>query len=181
MSAALRASPAVIAPFVTRPSEIVPDRAALGLAPASDATKGVYRLRAANGDPDGVVVLQESGVAYAFVEQTLPRLEQAGIDLDVFYVASAELFDMLTEEERNDIYPQGLAMQAMGLTGYTLATMYRWVRSDFGRANTLHPFSHGHYPGSGPGDRVITEAGLDGDGQFAAIKQYLDRRSKVSW
>ena len=93
-------------------------------------------------------------------------------------MASAELFDALPVEERDTIYPEKVAMQAMGLTGFTLPTMYRWIRSDIGRSSTLHPFSHERYPGSGPGDRVITEAGLDGEGQLAAINGYLEARAK---
>ena len=178
MAAALRSSPAIIAPFVSRPSEKVPDRKALGLAQASEAVNGVYKLLSSNGKSEGSVVLQESGVAYAFVEQTLPLLRQKGINLDVYYVSSAELFDLLSVEEQNAIFPESVAMHAMGLTGFTLPTMYRWVRSDLGRSMTLHPFSHGRYPGSGPGDRVISEAGLDGEGQLAAIMKYLDLKRK---
>ncbi len=109
VSAALARRPAVIAPFVTRPAEKILDRRSLGLADPSAAASGVYRLRAAEGAGDGTVVLQESGVAYAFVEETLPLLEHKGIDLDVYYVASAELFDMLPEEERESIFPSGRA------------------------------------------------------------------------
>ncbi|HXV18265.1 MAG TPA: hypothetical protein VD758_15870 [Gemmatimonadaceae bacterium] len=178
MAAALRSSPAIIAPFVSRPSEKVPDRKALGLAPASEAVNGVYKLLSSNGKSEGSIVLQESGVAYAFVEQTLPLLKQKGIDLDVYYVSSAELFDLLSVEEQNAIFPESVAMHAMGLTGFTLPTMYRWVRSDLGRSMTLHPFSHGRYPGSGPGDRVISEAGLDGEGQLAAITKYLELKTR---
>ena len=137
--------------------------------------KGVYNLRSANGMSDGAIVLQESGVAYAFVEQTLPLLADRGVDLDVYYVASAELFDLLPREEQNAIFPESEAMRAMGITGFTMPTMYRWIRSDSGRAMTLHPFSQGRYPGSGPGERVIAEAGLDGDGQLAAILEYVER------
>ena len=176
IAAAFRSSPAIIAPFVSRPSEKVPDRAALGLAPAEDSTSGVYKLRGANGASDGTLVLQESGVTYAFIEQTLPLLAARGIDLDVYYVASAELFDLLTRREQRAIFPQSVAMKAMGITGFTLPTMYRWICSDRGRAMTLHPFSHGRYPGSGPGDRVIAEAGLDGDGQLAAILKFVGAR-----
>lgn len=178
LSAALRATPAVIAPFVSRPQEIVPDRAKLGLQPASSSATGLYKLRSANGRSDGSVVIQESGIAYAFVEQTLPLLAAKGIDLDVYYVSSAELFDLLPKEERDEIFPEAVAMQAMGLTGFTMPTMYRWIRSDLGRESTLHPFSHGRYPGSGPGARVIAEAGLDGDGQVAAIMRYVERRRR---
>jgi transketolase len=178
MAAALASSPAVIAPFVSRPMETVPDRKALGLAPAADAARGLYKLRGANGPSDGAVVIQESGVAYAFVEETMPLLAAKGIDLDVYYVASAELFDLLTPAERDEIFPESVAMQAMGITGFTMATMYRWIRSDMGRSHTMHPFSHGRYPGSGPGARVIAEAGLDGEGQFATIMKYVRARAR---
>ncbi len=173
VAAAFRARPALIAPFVTRPGEFVPDRDALGLAPAAMAAQGVYKLRSADGVPDGVVVLQGSAVTYAFVDQTLPLLTEAGIDLDVYLVTSAELFDRLSAGERAAIFPEAAAQRAMGITGFTLPTMYRWVRSDVGRAHTMYPFEKGHYLGSGVGDMVVHEAGLDGEGQIAQIKAYL--------
>jgi len=176
VAAAFAARPAVIAPFVTRPGETVLDRAALGLAPAADAARGVYRLREANGAPDATIVLQGSEVTYAFIEETLPLLAEAGIDPDVFYVASAELFDALDEEERHRIFPEAVAQTAMGITGFTLPTMYRWIRSDLGRRYTMHPFQQGHYLGSGKGEMVVHEAGLDGEGQFAAIRGFVEAR-----
>jgi transketolase len=174
VAAAFKARPALIAPFVTRPGEVVPDREALGFAPASKAAQGVYKLRSATGSADGVVVLQGSAVAYAFVDETLPLLEAAGIDLDVYLVTSAELFDRLSAVERAAIFPEAAARNAMGITGFTLPTMYRWVRSDVGRAHTMYPFQKGHYLGSGSGDMVIHEAGLDGEGQIAQIRRYLE-------
>jgi transketolase len=175
VSAALAKRPAIIAPFVTRPNETVPDRAKLGLPPASQAVQGVYAFRKARGKGDGTLVLQESGVALAFVESVLPRLEKAGIDLNVYYVASTELFDLLPEAERSRIFPEEHAMEAMGITGFTLPTLYRWVRSDRGRAASLHPFTKGHYLGSGQAQYVLAEAGLDGEGQHHAIRAYLDQ------
>jgi len=174
LSAALERRPCVIAPFVTRPNETVPDRARLGLAPAEACRTGVYRLRAPRGAADGVLVLQESAVTMAFVNEVLPRLEQEGVDLDVYYVASAELFDALPAAERERIFPERIAMEAMGITGFTLPTMFRWIRTDRGRAATLHPYAKGHFPGSGQGQFVLHEAGLDGEGQHAAIRKYLD-------
>jgi transketolase len=168
-----------VAPFVTRPTETVLDRTALGLAPAEAARSGVYRLREAQGQPDATIFLQESGVTYAFVERALPLLERDGLDLDVYYVASVELFDALSPEEREFIVPGERTARAMGITGFTLPTMYRWIRSDLGRAHTLHPFMTGHYPGSGQAAKVLAEAGLDGEGQYQAILDFLDasRRS----
>ncbi len=62
----------------------------------------------------------------------------------------------------------------MGITGFTLPTMYRWIRSDLGRTHTLHPYRKGHYLGSGQGPMVLAEAGLDGESQAHAIKTYLE-------
>jgi transketolase len=174
VAAAFRARPAVIVPYVTRPGEPILDRAALGLAPAAAAVEGMYLLRAASGRRDGTLVLQGSSVAYAFLQETLPILEAAGIDLDVFYVASAELFDALPAERRAGIFPAAREAEAMGITGFTLPTMHRWVTSELGRAHTLHPFRKGHYLGSGVGEMVIHEAGLDGEGQAAAIRAYVE-------
>ncbi|HLN58279.1 MAG TPA: hypothetical protein VK416_06935, partial [Thermoanaerobaculia bacterium] len=174
VAAALERRPAVIAPFVTRPTERVLDRAALGLAPASEAVQGVYLLRPSRGVPQGVVVLQESAAAYAFVEEALPLLEGDGIDVEVYYVASAELWDRQPEALREIVFPESKAQVAMGITGFTLATLYRWVRSDFGRAHSLHPYQHGHFPGSGQGSAVVAEAGLDGKSQHRAIVKYVE-------
>jgi transketolase len=173
-SAALARRPALIAPFVTRPNETVPDREKLGLAPPGAAVKGVYLLRRPRGKGKGTVVLQESAVAYAFVEVALPLLEKDGLDLWVYYVSSLELFSVLPVEEQQVIFPEERAMEAMGITGFTLPTLFRWVRSDFGRSMSLHPYQKGHFLGSGQGEIVLAEAGLDGESQYRAIKRYLD-------
>lgn len=176
VSTALTKRPAVIAPFVTRPTEQVIDRKDLGLAPATDVSSGVYLLRSAQGRGDGTLVLQGSEVTYAFVEEALPLLKKEGVDLNVYYVASAELFDLLPESEQKQIFPESRAQEAMGITGFTLPTMYRWVHSERGRRMTLHPFQKGHYLGSGQAHMVLAEAGLDGESQFKAIIQCLENR-----
>ncbi|MBI3911308.1 MAG: hypothetical protein HY320_10290 [Armatimonadetes bacterium] len=176
VSAALARRPAIIVPFVSRPNERVIDRQALGLAPPTAAIQGVYALRRARGRGDGTLVLQESGVAYAFIEGALPRLEQEGIDLHVYYVASAELFDLLPPLEQTRIFPEERAREAIGITGFTLPTMFRWITSARGRAATLHPFMKGHFLGSGQAHKVLEEAGLDGKSQFEAIMRYLSEK-----
>jgi transketolase len=174
MTATFERRPAVIVPFVTRPDEIVPDRAAIGLAPATDSVTGVYALRQARGKGDGTLVLQGSGVAFEFVNHALPELIRHGIDLNVYYVASAELFDLLPAADRRRIFPDQRAQEAMGITGFTLPTMYRWIRSTRGIEATLHPFRDGHFLGSGVAARVLEEAGLDGESQTNAVLRHLE-------
>jgi transketolase len=177
VTTALHKRPAVIAPFVTRPNEKVLDHKALGLADPSKASTGIYRLQAAEGSADGTVVLQGSGITYAFIEEALPLLEKDGIDLDVYYVTSAELFDLLTPSEQETIFPSQKAHVAMGITGFTLPTMYRWIRSERGLSATMHPFQKGHYLGSGQAKMVLAEAGLDGESQYRAIKRFVESSS----
>ncbi len=169
--------PAVIAPFVTRPNETVLDRTALGLADPTAAATGIYALRRpSKGDGDVTIVIQESAVAYAFVEEALPLLLADGIDPLVYYVACAELFDLLPAEEQELVFPAEHAQLAMGITGFTLPTMQRWVRSQRGLDATLHPYRKGHFLGSGQGEKVLREAGLDGESQYQAIKAYMAAR-----
>ncbi len=174
VAAALAKRPAIIAPFVTRPNEKVLDRAQLGLAPAEDAVNGVYLLRKPRGKGEGTIVLQESAATYAFIEEALPLLDKDGIDLWIYYVSSAELFDLLPAAKQRSLFPEERGREAMGITGFTLPTLYRWVRSDLGLSMTLHPFRKGHFLGSGQGEVVLAEAGLDGRSQYKAIKKYVE-------
>lgn len=170
---ALLQRPAVVAPFVTRPSEVIVDRKSLGLAPAEASVKGVYKLLEANGKPDATLVYQGSDVAYAFVTGVLPRLQETGMNLDVYYVSSVELFDRLDEEERESIFPASKAAEAMMFSGFTVGTTYRWVTSERGRAFTHYPWKHGQFLGSGPGDVCLEQAGMHGEAQWNIIRKFV--------
>ncbi|MEJ2385575.1 MAG: hypothetical protein P8Y54_14525, partial [Xanthomonadales bacterium] len=144
-----------------------------GLAPAEAAVKGIYKLLEANGKPDGTIIYQGSDVAYAFVDGVLPRLKERGVNLDVYYIASVELFDRLSEEERNEILPPGVMASAMMFSGFTAATTYRWVTSPRGRHFTHYPWKHGEFLGSGPGDVCLEQAGMHGAAQWKIIREFI--------
>jgi transketolase len=170
---ALLQRPAVLAAYVTRPSKVVLDRAALGLAPAEESLKGVYKLLAANGKPDGTVIYQGSEVAYAFATGVLPRLKELGINLDVYYVSSAELFGRLSAEERNEIFPASAASEAMMISGFTAATTYRWTMSERGREFSLYPWKSGEFLGSGRGEVCLEQAGMHAEAQLEVIRKFI--------
>ena len=172
---ALKMHPAVLAPFVTRPADVLVDRDALRLPPPEAATHGMYALRLANPmarQYHGSIVLQGNGVTTVFVSEVLPQLDREGLNLNVFYVSSAELFELLPLEIQSSIYPDRIAMEAFGITDFTLPTMYRWIKSEEGRRRTLHSFAGGRYLGSGSAKKVLEEAGIDAAGQLAAIRDY---------
>jgi transketolase len=165
--------PAVMAAYVTRPSEVILDRAALGLAPPEASVKGVYKLLAANGKPDASIVYQGSEVAYAFAAGVLPRLREKGINLDVYYISSAELFDRLDAEERDEIFPASVATSAMMFSGFTKATTYRWIMSERGRQFSMYPWKHGSFLGSGQGDVCLEQAGMHPEAQLEIIERFI--------
>ena len=134
-------------------------------------------MRSVHGRSDGTIVLQGTGVTNAFVNETLPLIDHEGLGLNVYVITSTELFDMLSPVERDRIFPETHQHEAMGITDFTMATMTRWIRSDLGRAHSLHPFSDGHFLGSGSGAMVMKEAGLDGRSQFESILAYVKART----
>ena len=174
--AGLMKKPAVLSPFVTRPNELVADREALGLAPAKDSVNGVYKLRKAKDSQSESIpiVLQESGVAIEFIYRALPKLDDAGYNVEVYYVSSSELFDLLPPEKQQEIFPEEVSLKAMGITGFTMPTMYRWIGSTYGRERIMFPFMKGHYLGSGSAESVLYEAGLDGDNIFKKVVEFIE-------
>lgn len=179
----LKKRPALLAPFVTRPNETIVDREKFKLPPATAAVEGVYRFRKANpnaGDYHGSIILQGSAVTNDFVTYVLPRLDEAGYNMNVYYVSSAELYSMLPEERQEEILPEKDMREAMGITGFTMPTMYKWITSEFGRKHTLFSFSRGIYPGSGKAEVVLREVGLDGPSQWNSIQKYISARAKSS-
>lgn len=177
--AGLKARPAVLAPFVTRPKEKVFDRKEYGLPPVEACVEGVYQIR--KGDPekepyDGTIIIQGSAVMNDFVPYVLPRIDEGKLNMNVYYVASAELFDLLPEERQHEILPPERMQEAMGISDFTLPTIYRWVTSDFGRTHTIYAYSKGIYPGSGQAPKVLEEVGLNGPAQWGAIQKYVEER-----
>lgn len=173
--AALNRRPAVIAPFVTRPNETILDRDTYKLPSLAAAAKGVYAVRRADRSQPkyhGTLVLQGSCVMNDFVAKVLPALDEQKLNLNVFYVSSSELFMALAEKEREEIFPHALKQEALGITGFTLPTLQRWIHSEEGLARSLHPFRHGRFPGSGQAHKVLEEAGIDAGAQLAAIRDY---------
>lgn len=168
----LQQRPALLAPFVTRPAIPVPDREKLRLPPATEAVKGIYRLREGG---KAVLVLQGHGVATFFTRDVLPKLDEMGVKPTVYYVTSAELYERLSDDEKRLAFPPEHAFRSMGITDFTLPTLWRWVRSDEGLAASLYPLKRQGYLGSGSWDKVLEQAGLDGKGQLEAILDWVRR------
>ncbi len=172
LTAALNKRPAVLYPVVTRPNVKITDRVSFGSEAQEQAKNGVYALYK-NAEAQGTVILQGSGVGEIFVQEVLPKIKAENLPLNVYYVVSAELFDMLDKEEQSKVLPVGELYRAIAITDFTLPTMRRWLKSVKGEEMSLYPFKQGKYLTSGQAADCYKEAGLDGEAQYKQIKEYL--------
>ncbi len=178
---AFRLRPAVLSPFVIRPSAALFDRGQAGLEAASKAVNGVYYLMKPQGEPEGVIFVQGAGAGRIFVEKVLPQLKKEKLNVAVIYVTSRELFEQLSKEEQNKLVPPAWKQIATGITDFTLPTLDCWLHSDAGRECALWPHKSGAFLGSGSADKVYEEAQMDGPGQLRAVREYLARRRQSGW
>ena len=181
MASALAKKPAVFAPFVIRASAAYMDRAQLGVDAASAASKGVYYLHHAKEANAGTVFVQGAGIGRIVVESVLPEiLAGKAPDVNLIYVTSRELFELLPQEEQDQLVPPALMRQAMGLTDFTLPTLDCWIHSQQGREHTVYPHKNGRFLGSASSAKVYAEAGMDGASIVAAIRTYADNLKRAA-
>lgn len=171
---ALQLRPAVFCPFVVRPGGKLPNRVALGIEPALNASKGVYYLMRADASlpDDGAVIVQGAGIGTDFVNAVLPELKKTGLNLNVIYVSSRELFESLPPSEQEELVPVALRKRAMGVTDFTLPTMDCWLLSDLGRRHTVFPHKSGKYLASANAAKVYEEAGMASGDILKAVIGY---------
>jgi len=143
------------------------------LPPPETAVEGVYAMRtaAADGEYHGTLVLQGNGVGTIFVSEVLPVLDKEGWNFNIYYVASAELYNLLTPERREAIFPERLTVDSMGITDFTLPTLFRWVRSNEGRLAACTP-SAAALPRQRDGGQGAGGGGHSRRGQLAAIRDF---------
>ncbi len=181
VTASLAKRPAVFAPFVVRPSYNFLDREALGMDPAVNAVNGVYYMRRAQGKGEGTIFVQGTGVGRQ-VAELLPQLNANGPDVNIIYITSRELFELLPQSEQEKIIPLALRREAMGITDFTAPTLDAWLLSQSGRQHTLFPHKEGVFLGSGAARKVYTEAGLDAPALLRAVRAYAqDFKRATDW
>ncbi|MDR0953338.1 MAG: hypothetical protein LBM71_04030 [Elusimicrobiota bacterium] len=182
LAAAFEHRPSVLYPVVTRPNVKITNRQALGADEAANAKNGVYSLTKANKEiADGVIVVQGAGAGEIFVQEVLPELKKEGVEINAYYVASRELFDLLPQDEQERVFPLADRQRAIAITDFTLPTMHCWLKSEMGVKFSIYPFKQGKYLTSGKAADVYKEAKMDALGQLEQIKQYLAEVKKTSW
>jgi len=172
MIASMKNNPALIIPFVTRPSEVIIDRQKYLFPDVSETANGIYYVRKAKKSK--ATVLYQGAEVGIELPNIVTGLDKEKVDVNILYVSSPELFSYLSKKKQAEILPDELKYNAMAVTGFTIDTMYKYLLTEKGRDFSLHPFKKGVFLGSGSGGEVLKQAGLDVKSQIHAIKKFVE-------
>ena len=165
----------IIVMEVARPDFTVADRTKFADTDPHAAAKGFYVIR--DFDPDkprhGVVVSQGSSSTVNLVS-TLPKLEEAGVNVKVVAAISEELFDRQPQSYRDSVLPEAAKFDMMVVT---TGTRRVWPVTGVGPLTDEYSLTSdwdNQWLTGGTEDDVIKEAHLDKDSIFNAVKRFAD-------
>ena len=177
--AARNAKVGIISIEVARPDFPVADRSKFADTDLKAAAKGFYVIRDfAPGKPKhGYVIVQGSSSTVNLVK-TLPRLEEAGINVKVISAISEDLFDFQPEAYRHSVLPPEAYYDAMVVSTTTRRV---WPVSGLGPLTDEYSLTSDwdhQWLTSGLEAEVIAEAHLDPESIFAGVKRFANAREE---
>jgi len=163
---------------VARPDFVVADRSKFADQDLRAAAKGLYVIRDfAPGPRHGYVLAQGSSSTVNLVK-TLPRLEQAGINVKVIACISEELFDRQPQEYRDAVLPRSARYDLMVVS---TGTRRVWPIRDVGPLADDYSLTSdwdNRWRTGGLEPEVIAEAHLDPESIFAAVRRFAGDRER---
>jgi transketolase len=177
--AAREAKVGIISLEVARPDFPVADRSKFADTDLRAAAKGFYVIRDfAPGKPrHGYVITQGSSSTVNLVS-TLPKLEEAGINVKVVAAISEELFDRQPEAYRKSVLPPEAYYDLMVVS---TGTRRVWPLRDVGPLTDQYSLTSdwdNQWLTGGLEADVIAEAHLDQKSIFAGIQRFANERDK---
>jgi transketolase len=167
---------------VARPDFPVADRATFADTDPRAAAKGLYLIRdfAPNKPRHGYVIAQGSSSTVNLV-RTLPRLEQAGINVKVISVISEELFDRQPQAYRHAVLPPEALVDAMVVSSGTRRV---WPIRGLGPLTDEYSLTSdwdNQWLTGGLEKDVIAEAHLDPESIFKGVERFAaDRSARIA-
>ena len=172
----------VIVLEVARPDFPVVDRSNFADSDLLAAAKGMYLIR--DYDPSkpkhGTVITQGSSSTMNLVN-TLPRLENDGINVRIIAAISEELFERQSADYKKFIFPDGSKNDVMVVS---TGTKRVWPVKDLGPLTDEYSLVsdwHDQWLTGGSESDVINEAHLDPDSIFSGIQRFArDRDTRLN-
>ena len=167
----------IISIEVARPDSPVADRSTFADSDLRAAAKGLYVLRDfAPGLPrHGYVVVQGCSCTLNLLK-SLPRLEQAGVNVKVISAVSEELFDLQPEAYRHSVLPPEAYYDLMFVSS---GTRRMWPIRDTGPLTDTYSLTSdwdNQWLTGGLEPDVIAEAHLDAESIYAGVERFARER-----
>ena len=164
---------------VARPDFPVADRNTFADTDLKAAAKGLYVIRDFDSDKPkhGYVVVQGSNSTVNLV-QTIPRLEEEGINVKIIAAVSEELFDLQSEAYRESVLPPEARYDLMVVS---TGTQRVWPIKNLGPLTDDYSLTadwDNQWLTGGTEPDVIAEAHLDAESIYAGIKRFANEREQ---
>lgn len=162
---------------VARPDFPVADRSTFADPDLKAAAKGFYVIRDfAPGQPRHGYVVAQGSSSTVNLMQTLPHLEQAGINVKIIAAVSEELFDKQPEAYRRAVLPPEAYYDLMVVS---TGTRRVWPLRNVGPLTDAYSLTsdwHDRWLTGGLEQDVIAEAHLDSKSILNGIKRFAEAR-----
>ncbi|MCI0822301.1 MAG: hypothetical protein J4N34_02610 [Chloroflexi bacterium] len=172
----------VIVMEVARPDFPVADRAKFADQDIMAAAKGFYVVRDFDADKPkhGYIIVQGSSSTVNLLS-VLPRLEAEGVNVKVISAISEELFSRQPQSYRDSVLPAGSLYDMMIVT---TGTQRMWPLQNIGPLTQKYSLTSdwdNQWLTGGTEADVITEAHLDEESIYSAVKRFADdHESRIS-
>lgn len=179
LAAAFSTDAPIVALHLTRPPISIPDRAALGIAPHTDAARGAYLLRDYKpGQPRGGTILVQGTLSTNNVIGLLPQLDAEGLNVKLVATVSPELFKRQSQEYQDGILSPADRLDLTYITNGSRRLMRDWITHRSADDYAMSADFDNRWRTGGSPAEVYEEAHLSPDHLLAGIKRFIGEREQ---
>lgn len=179
LAAAFSTDASIVALHLTRPPIQIPDRAALGMAPYTEAARGAYLLRDYKPDqPRGGTILVQGTLSTANVVGLLPKLDEEGLNVKLIATVSPELFKRQPQDYQDSILSAADRLDLTYITNGSRRLMRDWITHQIADEYALSADFDNRWRTGGSPVEVYDEAHLSPDHILAGIKRFVGEREQ---
>lgn len=187
LAAALATDVPIVMLNLTRPNVAVPDRAALGCAPYTDAAKGAYVIRDYDNrrPKEGCIFVQGTSTTES-VFQLLPKFKDGSApNVKLVAAVSWELFELQPASYKDQIASPRDWLDSTVITNGGRRMMRDWIAHKVSEEYAMSPDWDDRWRTGGSVDELKLEAHIDPASLLAGIVKFAKERDarlkRISW
>jgi transketolase len=178
LAAALSTEIPIVVLHLTRPNVTIPDRAAIGCAPYTDAARGAYVIRDydAKRPKEGCVLVQGTSTTES-VFQLLPKLKDAGApNVKLVAAVSWELFQRQDAQYKEKVLPHADWLDSTVITNGARRLMHDWLAHKVAEEYAMSSDWDDRWRTGGSVEELKVEAHIDAPHLWEGIQKFARAR-----